>query len=114
MNMFLRLLGAKIGKRVTIQSSSSIVEPDLVTIGDGCVIEQCAGLQPHTFEGRVMACREVRLGNRVFLGSQSVVLAGAVIERDSHIESLTLIMKNQVVPASSTLTGGMAVDMEFV
>jgi non-ribosomal peptide synthetase-like protein len=108
LNCVLRLLGTSIGSRVIIEQPQSILEMDLVTIGDDCVIEANSIVQPHTFEGRVMSVVPVEIHSQVLVGSHAVILPGSVIESLSQLECLTLIMKNQKVKHGSFLGGGTA------
>ena len=114
MNVILRLFGVSIGQRSVLASSGCVTETDLVSIGDDCIIEDDAIIQPHTMEGRVFKLRPVRIENNVLIGCGSILLTGSVVQKNSHIESMTLIIPHQNVPPASILTGGAAVKMEVL
>ena len=49
---YYRLLGATIGDNVTISTRAVIGEPDLVTIGDGCVLDGPSHCRVRSLEKR--------------------------------------------------------------
>eukprot|EP00667_Euglena_gracilis_P006935 EG_transcript_6998 len=96
-NAIFRLLGAEVGHRVVIESPSSVLEWDLVAIGDDTIVEEGAILQPHTFENRMMACSHVTIGRQVAVGAGAIVFPGAFVEDFSTVAPLTLVMKDERV-----------------
>ena len=70
---YLRLLGAKVGKRVLL-NSSEFTEFDLVSIGDDVALNKDCTIQTHLFEDRVMKMSTIRIGAHCSVGSQAVVL----------------------------------------
>ncbi len=90
----LRLLGARIGRRVWMESNY-LTEFDLVTVGDDAAVSGQAALQTHLFEDRVMKMSTVTLGPGCAVGTRAVVLYDAVIGADTEIEALSLAMKGE-------------------
>ena len=105
-NMFLRMFGANIGKRVLISGPECLLELDIVSIGDDTIIESGAIVQPHTFEARKMAVKPVRIGCNCVIGAESIVLAGAEVKENVIIEARSLVLKNQIV-SDMYMGGGM-------
>ncbi len=101
---YLRLLGAKIGRRVYL-ASDELTEFDLVQIGDDACINHDATLQTHLFEDRVMKMGPVEVGAGCNVGSLSLVLYGARMEPGSTLGDLSLLMKGEVLPAHSRWEG---------
>ena len=106
-NWYLRLLGAKIGKRV-FTDTTDITEYDLVSIGDDAALNEQSGLQTHLFEDRIMKVSTVTIGARACIGSISVVLYDAVLEDDSTLGDLSVAMKGETLPANTTWEGSPA------
>jgi len=94
-NCVYRCLGAEIGTRVSIQSPTSLLEYDLLTIGKDNIVEDGAILQPHTFEKRSMACRRITVEDRVVVGASDLVFPGAYIVFKSKLRPLMLVMKDE-------------------
>jgi non-ribosomal peptide synthetase-like protein len=106
-NMFLRLLGCRIGRRV-FTDTTDITEFDLVSIDDDAALNESAGLQTHLFEDRVMKVSRIFIGKRAVVGSQSIVLYDSVMEDDTHLGDLSVLMKGEVLPAGTAWEGSPA------
>ncbi len=100
----LRLFGTRVGRR-TLVDTTYITEFDLVTIRDDVSVGANASLQTHLFEDRVMKMDRVTLLDRASIGDKSVVLYGSVVEEDATLAALSLAMKGEVVPESTTWCG---------
>ncbi len=100
----LRLFGARIGKRCFMETTF-LTEFDLVEIGDDCCIGLNCSLQTHLFEDRVMKMSRLRIGNRSTVGPRSIILYDAVLEEDSLLDGLTLVMKGETLPAGGQWYG---------
>ena len=106
-NVYLRLLGCRIGKRV-FTDTTDITEPDLVEVGDDAALNENAGLQTHLFEDRVMKVSGVRVGARATVGSLAIVLYDGVIEDDAQLGDLSVLMKGERLPAGTSWEGSPA------
>ncbi len=104
---YLRALGAKIGKRVFLDSAE-ITEFDLVAIGDDAAVNTSATIQTHLFEDRVMKMSRVTIGPRCAVGSMSVVLYDTEMGADATLGSLSLLMKGETLPPGTNWEGSPA------
>lgn len=95
----LRLSGARLGKRVYV-NSLSVSDYNLIECGDDVVIGADVHLSAHTVEAGVVKTARVRLGNRVTIGLGSVVEIGVEIGSDVQVGALSF------VPKYATLRGG--------
>lgn len=100
----LKLLGCKIGRRTCIYTTQ-VTEFDLIHIGDDSVLNDNCTLQTHLFEDRVMKMSDVRIGEGCSLGGMAVVLYDSVMEDGSVLDSLSVLMKNEKLPAGSVFRG---------
>jgi len=107
LSAFLRLLGAKIGKRAFI-NTSDLTESDLITIGDDAAINYNAPIQAHLFEDRVMKVGKVTIGDRCSVGNYTVVLLDSELKSDSHVGPISLVMKGETIPAGTFWEGSPA------
>lgn len=99
-----RALGARIGKRVYLETTD-ITEHDLVRLGDDACVNADATLQTHLFEDRVMKMSTVDVGDRCTIGALSLVLYDTRMEADANLNSLSLLMKGETLPAGTNWEG---------
>ena len=102
--MWLRTLGAKIGRGVWTDSYW-LPEPDLVTLGDGATVNRGCVVQTHLFHDRVMSIDSVTLENGATLGPHSVILPAATIGADATVGPASLVMRGEFVPVGSRWSG---------
>jgi len=102
--ILLRLFGVKIGKRVFL-NTADFTEYDMVSIGDDCALNEDCGAQTHLFEDRVMKIGKVKIGNRVTIGSRSIILYNTEIKDDIGIGALSLVMKGEILQNCSDWVG---------
>jgi non-ribosomal peptide synthetase-like protein len=100
----LRLFGAQIGQRVWLDTTY-LTEFDLVEVQDEAAIGDHTSLQTHLFEDRVMKMSTVKIGAASSVGSHSVVLYDAEVGAGASLDSLSLVMKGETLPAGSHWRG---------
>lgn len=96
---YLRLNGARVGRRVYV-NSLGVSDHNLLEFGDDVVIGGDVHLSGHTVEGGFVKTASVRLGNHVTVGLGSVIGIGVTVGPDVQIGALSL------VPKHVTLDGG--------
>ena len=96
----LRLNGARLGKRVYV-NSLSLSDYNLIECGDDVVIGANVHLSGHTVEAGVVKTARVRLGDRVTIGLGSVIEIGVEIGSDCQVGALSF------VPKYAKLEGGV-------
>ena len=104
LNTFYRVMGARIGRNVLI-NSSNLFDFDLIEIGDNAFIGGDAVIIGHVGEGGLLRIRAVRIGARCTVGQSSVVFPGATMEDGSVLGALSLLPKGKTLPAG-TVWGG--------
>ena len=104
LNAFFRLMGARIGKNVLI-NTSNIFDFDLIEIGDNAFVGGDAVIIGHVGERGLLRIRPVRIGARCTVGQSSVVFPGAIMEEGSVLGALSLLPKGKTLPAG-TVWGG--------
>lgn len=97
---YLRASGARLGKRVYV-NSLSVSDYNLIECGDDVVIGGDVHLSGHTVEAGVVKTARVRLGNHVTIGLGSVIEIGAEIGDNAQVGALSF------VPKYTRLEGGM-------
>ncbi|MFI6776044.1 Pls/PosA family non-ribosomal peptide synthetase [Nocardia sp. NPDC050412] len=104
LNLWLRGLGAKIGRGVWCESYW-LPEADLVTLGDGATVERGCVVQTHLFHDRIMAMDTVILDAGATLGPHCVALPAASIGAGATIGPASLVMRGDTVPPSTRWWG---------
>jgi non-ribosomal peptide synthetase-like protein len=108
---FFRLLGAKIGRRVYMETTE-LTEFDLVKIGDGAALNKDCTAQTHLFEDRVFKMSYIDVGPGCVVGELSLVLYDTKLEAGAALDSLSLLMKGEVLPAHTRWQGIPAIRQE--
>ncbi|MDT5000844.1 MAG: hypothetical protein QOK12_2949 [Mycobacterium sp.] len=104
MNLWLRALGAKIGRGVWCETYW-LPEADLVTLGRGATVNRGCVVQTHLFHDRIMRLDTVVLEDGATLGPHCVALPAARIGAGATVGPASLVMRGDVVPASSRWQG---------
>ncbi|MEM3555471.1 MAG: acyltransferase [Candidatus Micrarchaeia archaeon] len=104
-NFFYRLTGMKVGKDVAVGLGAvfDIFFPELIEIGDNCIIGYNATILAHEFLHKELRVGRVRIGKNVLIGANTTVLAGVTIGDNSKISACSLV--NDDVPANSFYAG---------
>ncbi len=97
MNLWLRGLGAHIGRGVWCESYW-LPEADLVTLGDGATVERGCVVQTHLFHDRIMSMDTVTLEAGATLGPHCVALPAARIGVGATVGPASLVMRGDTVP----------------
>ena len=104
---YFRLLGARIGRRVFMETTD-LTEYDLVRIGDEAVLNDDCTIQTHLFEDRVMKMSTIEIEARGCVGSNSLVLYDTRMEAGATLGPLSLLMKGETLPSGSRWLGSPA------
>jgi non-ribosomal peptide synthetase-like protein len=104
---YFRALGARIGRRVYMETSD-LTEFDLVQVGDEATLNADCTIQTHLFEDRVMKMSRIQIGPRCTVGAGSLVLYDTQMEQGAWLGDLSLLMKNEVLPAETRWQGSPA------
>jgi non-ribosomal peptide synthetase-like protein len=107
----LRLLGARIGKEV-FMNTTDLTEFDCVRIGDGAELNAWCGPQTHLFEDRVMKIGLVEIGARVTVGTRSTILYDTHIGGGAVLGPLTMVAKGERLPAATCWEGSPAAPVQ--
>jgi non-ribosomal peptide synthetase-like protein len=104
MNLWLRALGAKIGRGVWCETYW-LPEADLVTLGKGATVNRGCVVQTHLFHDRIMRMDTVVIEDGATLGPHCVALPAARIGAGATVGPASLVMRGDEVPASSRWQG---------
>jgi non-ribosomal peptide synthetase-like protein len=105
LNLYLRALGAKIGRGVAIFSRNVPVCADLLTIGEGTVIRKDSFLSCYRAHDGVIQTGSVTLGKNVFVGEMTVIDIGTSMGDGSQLGHSSSLHTGQAVPAGESWHG---------
>jgi len=104
LNVWLRSLGARIGRGVWCESYW-LPEPDLIDLRDGATVNRGCVVQTHLFHDRVLSMDTVTLRAGSTLGPNGVVLPAATIGRHATVGPVSLVMRGESVPDKTRWIG---------
>ncbi len=99
-SLYYRLMGAKLGLNVQI-NSAYCADLQLLEIGDNSVIGGHATVIAHSVERQGLILKKVRIGRNVVVGLNSVVLPGVEIGEGAVIAAGAIVPKYTQIPAKS-------------
>ena len=102
---YLRAMGAKVGRNVTIMTNRLPVCTDLLTIGEGTVIRKDAVLNGYRAHGGVIQLGALTLGRDVIVGEGSVLDVGTALGDGSQLGHRSTLYTGQSVPAGERWHG---------
>jgi acetyltransferase-like isoleucine patch superfamily enzyme len=101
---YLRLAGARLGRRVYI-NSLALTDYNLLEFGDAVVIGDGVHLSGHTVEDGVLKTARVRLGRHVTIGVGSIIDIGVDAGDGCQIGALSLVPKHTRLDAGAVYVG---------
>ena len=113
-NFLYRLTGMKVGKDVAVGLGAvfDIFFPELIEIGDNCIIGYGVTVLAHEFLIEEWRTGRVKIGRNVLIGANTTVLAGVRIGDNSAVSACSLVNDN--IPANSFYAGVPARRMKVV
>jgi non-ribosomal peptide synthetase-like protein len=108
MNVFLRLLGAKVGKNTYI-NTSAISAFDLLKVGDNVSICTDSHLKGFTIADGYLSIGSIEIDDNAFIGTRCYLAHNTKMEKNISIEDLTLISEGCTIPKNENWGGSKAV-----
>ena len=102
--LFFKMLGAKIGKNVQI-NTININDPWLIDIDDDVIIGGGSSINGHTFEYNQLILKPIILSKKVVVGASVIIWQGVEIGENSAIAAQSLILKNTKIPNNEIWAG---------
>lgn len=105
LNFFHKMMGAKIGKNVQI-NTSVFADSSLIEIGDNSIIGGDATIIAHVAERNKLVIRRVKIGSNVTIGIMAIIMPGVEIGDRAVIAASSVIPKDTRIPPN-TIWGGV-------
>lgn len=94
LSMYLRAMGARIGRRVVLGPGlGQVADPDMIIIEDHATVN--ANYQAHSFEDRVLKLASVIVRRGATVGESAVVFYGADVGVGAWVTPNSVVMKNE-------------------
>lgn len=106
--LYLRALGAKIGRGVTILSTNVPVCTDLLTIGDHTVVRKDAFLNCYRARAGVIEPGAVTLGKHALVGEATVLDINTMVADGAQLGHASSLQSGQIVPPDARYQGAPA------
>ncbi len=107
-NVYLRLLGAKIGRRAVVATSDVPITADLFSVGDDAVIARRAILPGCSAFGNRLHIDEIRVGKSAYVGEASVLDIRTAIGDFGQLGHVSSLRSGQRVPEGKRYHGSPA------
>ena len=108
MNIFLRLMGAKVGKNSYI-GTSAISAFDLLKVGNNVSVCTDSHLRGYIIADGYLQIGSIELEDKAFVGIRCCLAHNTKMEKNSSLEDLTLIPEGCTIPGNENWGGSPAV-----
>jgi non-ribosomal peptide synthetase-like protein len=109
LNLWLRSLGARIGRGVWCETHW-LPELDLVRVGAGASLNRGVVVQTHLFHDRLLRMDAVVLGAGATVGPHSIVLLGSELGERAVVGPCSLVMRGESLPGGGRWLGNPVAD----
>ena len=98
-NSILRWMGCQIGRRTIVTRPMQCFDWNAVAFGNDCVVD--GFLQFHTFENMMLKVKQTHIQDGCTIAFGATVMGGAVLECDSTLLPLSLVLKEMTLPTGT-------------
>jgi non-ribosomal peptide synthetase-like protein len=109
-NVYLRLLGAKIGRGAVVTSRFVPVATDLIKIGDGAILRKDSILLGYRAQSNFIHTGPVEIGRNAFVGEASVLDIDTAMGNDSQLGHGSSLQSGQCIPDGKHFHGSPAIE----
>lgn len=106
--MYLRLLGAKVGKYCSIRSINPVADPRMVSIGAGVHLGDFSRIMTGFYSRSGYIQSNVHVKDNSVIGSQSLILPGSVVEKDVILGAISVAPVNSVLQSGGVYMGSQS------
>ena len=107
-NVYLKLLGARIGRNTVIESSLPPVCTDLVSVGDNTIIRRDAIIPGYKAQFNHIYTGSINIGSNVLVGEASMLDINTNMEDNSQLGHSSSLQSGQCVPEGKQYHGSPA------
>jgi non-ribosomal peptide synthetase-like protein len=107
-NLYLRLLGARIGSNVVLEGRFLPVCTDLIAIGDNTILRKDSILLGYRAQSNFIHTGPIEIGSNAFVGEASVLDIGTVMGNDTQLGHASSLQTGQRIPDGKRYHGSPA------
>ncbi|MGI9304451.1 MAG: Pls/PosA family non-ribosomal peptide synthetase, partial [Gammaproteobacteria bacterium] len=107
-NLYLRLLGARIGKHAVLDVKHVPVCTDLLDVGDGALVRKDAFMVGYRAQSGYIHTGPVSIGKNAYVGEGAVLDIRSTMEDNSQLGHASSLLEGQTIPASKQYHGSPA------
>ncbi|XP_015691720.2 uncharacterized protein LOC102705529 [Oryza brachyantha] len=109
--VYLRLLGAKIGRHCSIRAINPVANPELVSVGDGVHLGDFCNIVPGFYSKGGFTGAEIKVQENAVVGSGSLLLPGCVLQVNVILGALSVAPENAVLQRGGVYVGSRSLTM---
>ncbi len=109
-SFYLRLMGAKIGRNVSINCRYAPVAADLISIGDDSILRKDTIVLGYRAQSNFIHLGRIDIGRKAFVGEASVIDIDASMGDDTQLGHASSLQSGQCVPDGKHYHGSPAVE----
>ncbi|CAN1200142.1 Long-chain-fatty-acid--AMP ligase FadD32 [Linum perenne] len=106
--VYLRLLGAKIGRHCSIRAINAVSDPKLIRIGNGVHLGDFSRIVPGYYSSSGYISETVEIQDNSVTGSQSIILPGVVIQNNVILGALSVAPTNYTLQRGGIYVGSQS------
>jgi non-ribosomal peptide synthetase-like protein len=108
MSLYLRLLGARVGRGVWLETIA-VTEYEMIELQDGVAVNRGACLMTHLFHDRLLRIGPTSMRAGSTLGRNSALLPDTVVGQGTVIAGHSVVMRGEELPAGTCWHGAPVV-----
>lgn len=112
LSLYYRLMGAKIGRGV-ILDTDAVGAYDLISIGDDSSVSSESQILAYTVKDGMVHFAPISIGKECFVGIHSTLAPGAIMEDGAILGDLSLLEEKAVAKAHCSYQGAPAIECSF-
>lgn len=109
-NMYLRLLGAKIGRNAVLLSRSLPICTDLFSVGDNTILRKDSVLTGYRVQSNIVRTGRIDIGSRSFVGEAAVLDIDTAIGNDAQLAHVSSLQSGHRIGDGKRYHGSPAVE----
>ncbi|KAF0890511.1 hypothetical protein E2562_002868 [Oryza meyeriana var. granulata] len=109
--VYLRLLGATIGRHCSIRAINPVANPELISIGDGVHLGDFCNIVPGFYSKGGFTGAEIKVQENTVVGSGSLLLPGSVLQENVILGALSVAPENAVLQRGGIYVGSQSLAM---
>ncbi len=102
--LYYRLMGMKIGRKVWI-NSAAIADPSLISLEDNVTIGGSASLMAHYAQGGNLVIEPVRICQGATIGMRAIIMGGVEVGARAKVLAGSFVLPNTKIPPGETWGG---------